>query len=215
MAEKNVSIVDDWLEDDKLMLLESWARDGYTLQDIADKIGVTRSTLGRWRDKYKEIAKAIDTGKEFIDYKVENALLKSALGFTTKEIKVTVGRQIKDGKTFEITKETTVREIAPNVTACMAWLNNRRPDKWKRNRDKVLELEDEDSNLTVKIVRGPSNEDENINQEILIRPKTKEEIEADKFENKTPKELYKICKSKGIECLQKKDKEYYLKLLNK
>ena len=32
---KNECIATDWLEEDNLMLLECWARDGYTFQDIA------------------------------------------------------------------------------------------------------------------------------------------------------------------------------------
>lgn len=173
MASTKTGIVDEWLEDDKLMLLEAWARDGYTLQMIADRIGINVSTLLKWRENYPDIQEALSRGKEIIDYKVENALLKRALGFTTKEIKVTLGRQVKNGQTFQITKETTVKEVLPDVTACMAWLNNRRPDKWRRNRDKSIELEDEDNNVQITIVRGPKkdDEDDSTNREIRLGKK--------------------------------------------
>ena len=36
---KNECIATEWLEEDNLMLLECWARDGYTFQDIANRIG--------------------------------------------------------------------------------------------------------------------------------------------------------------------------------
>lgn len=173
MASENASIVDEWLEDDKLMLLEAWARDGYTYVDIADRIGIAPSTLRKWRTQYEEIDKALKTGREIIDYKVENALLKAALGYTSKEVKVVIGKQVKDGQVFQITKETTYREVAPNVTACAMWLNNRLPDKWKRNRDKEVNLDDEDSNITISIVRGPKNdnEEDSTNKEISISAK--------------------------------------------
>lgn len=173
MASKNASIVDEWLEDDNLMLLEAWSRDGYTKQDIADRIGVHITTLMKWEACYPDIKEALRKGREIIDYKVENALLKRALGYTSKEIKVTVGKQQKNGQTFQITKETITKEIAPDVTACAIWLNNRRPDKWKRNRDKVVELEEDDSNLQITIVRGPkASEDlEDTNQAITISTK--------------------------------------------
>ena len=182
MASENASIVDEWLEDDKLMLLEAWARDGYTLSDIADRIGISRSTLTTWKNKYEEIRNALNTGREVIDYKVENALLKAALGYTSKEIKVTVGKQVKNGQTFMITKETTYRDVPPNVTACAMWLNNRLPDKWKRNRDKTIELEDEDSNVNITIVRGPKNEEENkdVNKEISISSKNQDNKNKEK-----------------------------------
>lgn len=171
MASINASIVDKWLEDDNLMLIAAWARDGYTMPVIADKIGVSYTTLKEWKKKYPEIAEALRVGKEMIDYKVENALLKSALGYTTKEIKVTIGRQVKNGREINLLKETTTKEIAPNVTACAMWLNNRQPDKWKRNRDKAIEIDDEDSNLSITIVRGPKDKEDNINNEIRIEPK--------------------------------------------
>ena len=176
MASENASIVDEWLEDDKLMLLEAWARDGYTYVDIADRIGIAPSTLRKWRTQYEEIDKALKTGREIIDYKVENALLKAALGYTSKEVKVVIGKQVKDGQVFQITKETTYREVAPNVTACAMWLNNRLPDKWKKNRDKEVNLDDEDSNITISIVRGPKNDDEedSTNKEISISAKNQD-----------------------------------------
>ena len=77
-------------------------------------------------------------------------------------------------------KETTTREIAPNVNAAMAWLNNRKHDQWKRNRDKVLEVNEEDQAVSITIVRGPKNDDvgENVNQEVKFdksKPQPKKE----------------------------------------
>ena len=37
-----------------------------------------------------------------------------------------------NGETFEVLKETTTREVAPNVTAAMFWLNNRKYEQWKK-----------------------------------------------------------------------------------
>lgn len=174
MASERASIVDTWLEDDNLMLIEAWARD-YSKKEVAERIGINISTLREWDKRYPEIHRALSVGREIIDYKVENALLKRALGYTAKEIKVVLGRQIKGGQTFQITKEVVEKEIAPDVTACAIWLNNRRPDKWKRNRDKVVEVEEQDSNLQITIVRGPKTNDEldSTNQEITISAKEK------------------------------------------
>lgn len=172
-TDRKAGIVDEWLEDDRLMLIEAWARDGCTESEIADRIGIYPSTLNGWKKRYKPICDALKSGKEIVDYKVENALLKAALGYQTKEIKVTVGKQIKNGQTFMITKETTVRDVAPNVTACAMWLNNRRPDKWRRNRDKSIELEEEDDSIQITVVRGPkaNSEDVNVNQSVTLQKK--------------------------------------------
>lgn len=186
MGKERDSKVDYWLTDDGLILIEAWARDGYLLNEIADRMGIERYTLSKWRKRYPEIAQALNTGKELVDYKVENALLKAALGYTTKEIKVTLGRKIINGEVFEVLKETTTREVAPNVTACMAWLNNRKHDQWKRNRDKVLELDEEDSNINITIVRGPKEDNlgDNVNQEVNFQPKKQEKTKVEESDEK-------------------------------
>lgn len=186
MGKERDSKVDYWLTDDGLILIEAWARDGYLLNEIADRMGIERYTLSKWRKRYPEIAQALNTGKELVDYKVENALLKAALGYTTKEIKVTLGKKVLNGEVFEVLKETTTREVAPNVTACMAWLNNRKHDQWKRNRDKVLELDEEDSNINITIVRGPKEDNlgDNVNQEVNFQPKKQEETKVEESDEK-------------------------------
>ena len=186
MGKERDSKVDYWLTDDGLILIEAWARDGYLLNEIADRMGIERYTLSKWRKRYPEIAQALNTGKELVDYKVENALLKAALGYTTKEIKVTLGKKMVNGEVFEVLKETTTREVAPNVTACMAWLNNRKHDQWKRNRDKVLELDEEDSNINITIVRGPKEDNlgDNVNQEVNFQPKKQGETNEEESDEK-------------------------------
>lgn len=187
---KHACIAEEWLEEDNLMLLECWARDGYTYTDIANRIGIDLSTLRRWRVQYPEIEHALKQGREIIDYKVENALLKSALGYKTKEVKVTT--TIRYGKTIETVKEVTDKEQAPNVSAIQCWLYNRLPDKWKKNRDQLIELDEEDTKIQVTVTRASAGqmtkaqhtngEDEideewqdEVNQSIEIRSATEEE----------------------------------------
>lgn len=191
---KNKCIATEWLEEDNLMLLECWARDGYTFQDIANRIGISISTLRMWRGKYPEIDNALKKGREIIDYKVENALLKSALGYKTKEVKVTT--TMRYGKVVETVKEVTDKEQAPNVSAIQCWLYNRLPNKWKKNRDNLIELGDEDTKIQVTVTRASTSQstkaqqDETaedkewqdelstMNQSIEIRSMTKEEAAA-------------------------------------
>lgn len=193
MGLKKESKVDYWLTDDGLILLESWSRDGITKDEIAHRTGVHRSMLQKWEKDYPEIKRALSQGKELIDYKVENALLKAALGYKTKEIKVTIGRKIFNGETVEMLKETTEREIAPNVQACLSWLNNRQFDKWKRNRDRSMELNEEDNNISITIVRGPKNDDlgENVNNEVKFetKGKEKEKTEPESVEDEVEEDI--------------------------
>ena len=68
-----------WLKEENLLLLEGWARDGLTDEQIAKNIGITVSTFYEWKKKYSEISESLKKGKEVVDYQVENALLSSAL----------------------------------------------------------------------------------------------------------------------------------------
>lgn len=174
----------DWLEEDRLMLLACWSRDGFTYNDIAKKIGIAPRTLRNWRDKHPEIAEALRGGREIIDYKVENALLKSALGYKTKEVKITT--IIRGGQVVETQKETVTKEQAPNVSACQCWLYNRLPKKWKNmnSRANILDniADDEDASVQITITRAAKNNDsdskqdwDDVNQEIEVRKSTPEE----------------------------------------
>jgi hypothetical protein len=187
MGSINKSSADYWLSEDGLLLLECWSRDGMLLKDIATNMGISPAQLSHYRKQYEEIDKALATGKEIVDYRVENALLKSALGFKTQEITVTIGHRQINGQWVDITKETKTKEVAPNVTAALAWLNNRKPDVWKRNRDNVVEMDDEDNDVKITIVRGRGNSlDETVNNETTLDQKdikkAKKELEKDPWD---------------------------------
>lgn len=76
-----------WLEQENLILLEGWARDGLTDEQIANNMGVSIATLYNYKKDHLEILEAIKKGKEVVDFEVENALLKNARkGDTTAQI---------------------------------------------------------------------------------------------------------------------------------
>lgn len=114
-----------WLEPESLVLLEGWARDGLTDEQIANNMGVRRETLYDWKKKHPNISNALKRGKEIVDIQVENALLKRALGYEYTEEKVEISE--KDGKKVV----QTVKHVAPDTTAQIFWLKNRRPEKWR------------------------------------------------------------------------------------
>lgn len=124
--------INDWLENDKLILLEGWARDGLTDEQIAKNIGINRTTLYDWKKKEINIADALKKGKEIIDFEVENALLKRALGYEYEE------------ETYEngILTKKVKKQVAPDTTAQIFWLKNRKPNNWK---DRVETDEDKEA----------------------------------------------------------------------
>ena len=73
---------EDWLTKEGLALIEGWARDGLTDEQIAHNMGINTSTIYDWKEKYPDFSNALKNGKEVVDRLVENALLKRALGYS-------------------------------------------------------------------------------------------------------------------------------------
>lgn len=144
-----VSKASYWLTSDGLTLLKGWARDGLTDEQIAKNMNINVSTLYEYKKRYPEISETIKKGKEIVDYEVENALLKRALGYdvTLNKQKVT-----KDGDIIDITEDI---HVAPDTTAMIYWLKNRRPNKWK---DKQSEQPNDKQRKTVIVNDLPKSQ---------------------------------------------------------
>ena len=140
------------LESDTLMIIECWARDNFTPQEIADKLGINVQKLLSVSQKEPRLRQALRNGKEFVDYKVESALLKAALGYKTKEVKTIT--TIRRGKVVETLRETTIKDVAPQASMIQMWLHNRRPDKWRRNTDTYIGMENNDEPMQIVITRA-------------------------------------------------------------
>lgn len=172
-----------WRRKEGLALLEGLARDGYSDEEIAKKMKISIGQYQRLRDSDEKIRKALDHGKMTTDYLVEKALLKSALGFSRKSVKVT--SIIRYGKLVETQTEELTEDVPPNVTAAQTWLYNRCPDKWKRDPQKgFLDDFDEDTSIHIEVTRAGSNADDDdeewqndVNRSVSIRKATKEEKE--------------------------------------
>lgn len=136
-----------WLEQEGLLLIEGWARDGLTDEQIAGNMGVSRSTLNSWKDRYPDILDALKKGKEIVDRQVENALLKRALGYEYEEIK----EKYEFGELSERT--VTKKQVAPDTTAQIFWLKNRKPKDW-RDKQERLDNTAEDNDMVKQFVEG-------------------------------------------------------------
>lgn len=136
-----------WLEQEGLLLIEGWARDGLTDEQIAGNMGVSRSTLNSWKDKYPDILDSLKKGKEIVDRQVENALLKRALGYEYEEIK----EKYEFGELSERT--ITKKQVIPDTTAQIFWLKNRKLKDW-RDKQERLDNTTEDNDMVKQFVEG-------------------------------------------------------------
>lgn len=115
----------DWITKENLSKIQSWAMDGLTNEQIAENIGIGRSTFYEWANKRSEIMDALKTTKDFCDLQVENALFRRALGYT---VKLNKQRVTKDGFVVDCIEE---QHIPGDTTAQIFWLKNRKPDIWR------------------------------------------------------------------------------------
>ena len=124
-----------WLTKDGLLLLEGWARDGLTDEQIARNAGITAGTLYEWKKKFEQISEALKKGKEVVDYEVENALVRRALGYKYQEQTFERVWNEKLERYIKVNTKTTTKIAAPDVGAICFWLKNRRPKNWRDRPD--------------------------------------------------------------------------------
>lgn len=112
---------DTWQTMRGLTLLRGWVRMGLEEGKIAERMGIPLSTLDLWKKKYPAIRDALD---DTIDYQVEDALLKKALGYENVERKVEISAK---GERKEV---ETVKQVGPDMSAISLWLKKRKPEQW-------------------------------------------------------------------------------------
>lgn len=119
-----------------------WCRDGALERDIAKNLDVSVSTFEKYKKEHPELAKALKKGKEIVDYEVENSLYKKCIGHYVKEGKAFKVNEVyydENGNRCERETIETVevdKFIPPDTMAIAIWLNNRKPNNWRRNANK-------------------------------------------------------------------------------
>lgn len=125
----------DWITPEGILKIEGWARDGLVDKQIAQNIGISEQTLNVWKKKYPSLSESLKKGKEVVDRQVENALLKRALGYAFDEVTHEQGYN-KETDTVELVPVKVVtKQVAPDTTAQIFWLKNRRPDLWRDRKE--------------------------------------------------------------------------------
>ena len=129
----------EWLEEDGLLKIEGWARDGMTDEQIAKNMGIGCRTLYEWKEKYPQISQSLKKGKDVTDIKVENALLQRALGYKYTETTKELMKNKTTGQLELVVTKTVEKEVVPDTTAQIFWLKNRKPGIWRDKKDIEVE----------------------------------------------------------------------------
>lgn len=138
---------DQWLTEEGLLRIQGWARDGLTEKDIAKNCRVSATSLREWKHRFPAIAEALRIGKDSADRVVENALYKSACGYTVtirEPVRLkTVEYDPNTGKKIQETERVVAVEkqihFPAQVTAQIFWLKNRKPAQW-RDKTEIQQL---------------------------------------------------------------------------
>lgn len=105
---------------------------GATNADLARLFDVSISSIDEWIATRIDFSCAVKKGREEADAKVASRLFARATGYEQKAVKIA---STPDGA--EHITEYTER-FPPETAACIFWLKNRRPDKWRDKLDTTV-----------------------------------------------------------------------------
>ena len=94
----------------RLPELAAFLNSGKPAAMAAEWLGVSGTTLRRYRKQYPELDMLFKQRNNLCDDLVEAALLKRATGY----------------------EDSNGKEVAPDVRAALFWLQNRRPKRWRK-----------------------------------------------------------------------------------
>ena len=97
---------------------------GATDEDLAEGFGVAVSTLNVWKKRHAGFAEALRESKGAADEAVERSLFERATGFVHEEVHVSTYQG-------QVTLTPVRKQYAPEVSAAVFWLKNRRPERWR------------------------------------------------------------------------------------
>lgn len=102
---------------------------GATDVELADFFGVSIRTIDGWKVQNEDFLRSLKAGKEEADNRVERSLFQRAIGYTHDAVKIFMPAGAEEAVVVPFREH-----VAPDTTACIFWLKNRRRAEW---RDKV------------------------------------------------------------------------------
>ena len=135
------------------LLVEQYARDGLNDYQIYGKLGISKDTFYKYLKIFPDFLAGFKKGREPVNTKVENSLLKRALGYEYEE-KTTELRIDNDGNPKPAVIRTVKKHIPPDVGAMAFWLKNRKPDEWREKQEITTKIINELNDKTDEELRA-------------------------------------------------------------
>jgi hypothetical protein len=111
-------------DESKCLQAEKLCKLGATDKELADFFEVSEQTLNTWKKDHPEFLESLKKGKGLADAEVGERLFQRACGFSHPDVHIS-------NYQGAITQTPIVKQHAPDTTACIFWLKNRRPDLWR------------------------------------------------------------------------------------
>jgi DNA-binding CsgD family transcriptional regulator len=117
--------------------IQKWCQEGLTNEQMCEKLDIAPASWYEYANKHSIFAELVNWSKSVTIHRVENSLLKAAMGYEYEEIK-TIVEEDKNGK-----KRTRIEKVKrhqpPNPTAMIFFLKNRAPNEWNDRREIIVD----------------------------------------------------------------------------
>ena len=138
----------------KLDLIQAWARDGVSDEQIARNLGIAYSTFRRYRDGHEALSAALAQGKDYVDQVVvTNAYLRRICGYDAIEVRreyAYVPDPLGGEPVRTLVKETEqTRHIPGDTRAAEFWLTNRQRALWRHKPEDAPDGDEDGKNMGV------------------------------------------------------------------
>ena len=107
----------EYIEKSHCAMAEGYARDGKTHEEIAERLGISCSTLYKWKDAYSKFADALNETPQKANLKVESALMKRAAGYDWEKVETEF-----NGKGELVKIKKTIVHVPPDPVCMLFWL---------------------------------------------------------------------------------------------
>jgi hypothetical protein len=105
---------------------KQFAKLGATDAEISRFLEIDTATLWRWKAAHPDFCNALKAGKDVADDRVQQSLFQRAVGYSHEAVKI-----FANPRTGENVVVPFIEHFAPDTTACIFWLKNRRKDEWR------------------------------------------------------------------------------------
>lgn len=105
---------------------------GATDVEMADFFGVSEQTINAWKRAHPLFLEALKEGKLEADANVAERLYQRAMGYSHQAVKIAAS------PSGEHVAVPYTEHYAPDTTAAIFWLKNRRPDQWRDKQTQEL-----------------------------------------------------------------------------